>query len=130
MVIRISKNRVLPIRVDQASFNMVQKAADAQKISQAEVVRQSLFFGLSDQSYYTLLEIAKKEGVHPAVIVQQAFSLTDALLCPDLSVNDVLKDTNPRIPFAEAMKSLPELTAVLIMKLEKKRTQLKTAKTT
>ncbi len=105
---------------------MVQKASNSQKISQAEVVRQSLFFGLAEQSYYTLLEIARKEGVHPAVIVQQAFSLTDALLCPDLSVSDVLKDTNPRISFADAMKSLPELSAVLIAKLEKKKAQLKT----
>lgn len=118
---RISKNRVLPIRVDQASFDMVQKAANTQKISQAEVVRQSLFFGLSELGYYRVLEIAKKEGVHPAVIVQQAFNLTDALLCPDLSVGDVLKDTNPRISFADAMKSLPELSSVLIAKLDQKK---------
>ena len=105
---------------------MVQKAANTQKISQAEVVRQSLFFGLAEPSYYTLLDIARKEGVHPGVIIQQAFGLTDALLCPDLSVSDVLKDTNPRISFADAMKSLPELAAVLIAKLEKKKAQLKT----
>lgn len=100
---------------------MVQKAANTQKISQAEVVRQSLFFGLSELGYYRVLEIAVREGVHPAVIVQQAFSLTDALLCPDLSVSDVLKDTNPRISFADAMKSLPELSSVLIAKLDQKK---------
>lgn len=118
---RISKNRMLPIRVDESLFEMVQRSAKHQKISQAEVVRQSLFFGLSESSYYRTLEIAKKEGVHPASIIQQAFSLTDALMNPSLSVSDVLVDANPGISFADAMKSLGDLQAVLIAKIETKK---------
>lgn len=109
---------------------MIQKAAKAQGVSQAEVARQSLFFGLSEAGYYRVLEIAKKEGVHPAMIIQQSFSLTDALMSPSTTVSDVLKDTNPRITFADAMKSLSELQAVLITKFEQKISLEKTEKTT
>ena len=100
-------------------MDMIKKAANFQGISQAEVARQSLFFGQSEGNYYRVLEIAKREGVHPAIIIQQAFSLSDALLNPDMSVSDVLKDINPRVPFADAMKTLPELHAALIAKIEK-----------
>lgn len=116
---KISKNRVLPIRVDQASFDQVQKAAEAQGISQAEVARQSLFFGLSESNYYRVIEIGRRQGVPPRIILQEAFSLADALMNPDMSVSDVLEDANPSISFADAMKSLPELHAVLIAKIER-----------
>lgn len=117
--VKISKNRVLPIRVDQASFDMVQKAAEAQGISQAEVARQSLFFGLSESNYYRVVEIGRRQGVPPRIILQEAFALADALMNPDMSVSDVLEDASPSISFADAMKSLPELHAVLIAKLER-----------
>ena len=100
-------------------MDMIKKAANVQGISQAEVARQSLFFGQSEGNYYRVLEIAKREGVHPAIIMQQAFSLADALMSPTTTISDVLKDTNPRITFADAMKSLSELQAVLTVKLER-----------
>lgn len=103
---------------------MVQQAADFQGVSQAEIARQSLLFGLSESGYYRVLAIAKKEGVHPAMIIQQSFSLSDALMNPDLSVSDVLKDANPGISFADAMKSLRDLQLVLISKLERKKASL------
>lgn len=100
---------------------MIQKAAKIQGVSQAEVARQSLFFGLSEAGYYRALELAKKEGVHPAIIIQQAFSLSDALMNPDITVSDVLKEAgNPRISFADAMKSLKDLQLVLIRKLDER----------
>ena len=118
---RISKNMMLPIRVDQTTMEMVERAAKHQKVSQAEVARQSLFFGLSESGYNRVLDLAKQEGVPPASIIQQSFSLTDALMNPSLSVSDVLEDANPGISFADAMKSLGELQAVLIAKIEQKK---------
>lgn len=100
-------------------FDRVKKAADYQNISQAEMVRQSIFFGLSEQNYYYAIEIAKKEGTSISNIIQQSFSLSDAVMNPDMSVSDVLKDRDPHISFADAMKNLSEIQTLLISKVEK-----------
>lgn len=97
------------------------RAAEHQKVSQAEIIRQSIFFGLSEQSYYRALELADREGTSPSSIIEQSFSLADAVMNPDISVSDILRDSNPHISFADAMKSLSEIQKVLILKLERKK---------
>lgn len=110
-------------------FERVHSAAEYQKVSQAEIIRQSIFFGLSEQSYYRALELADREGTSPSSIIEQSFSLADAVMNPDISVSDILRDSNPHISFADAMKSLSEIQNVLIVKLERKKEAMDQQKT-